>query len=54
MTHIARANLDRVSRIKVARDVGRDLEKILRRFIDFRLEKPLKTVDFLRKIDSRD
>ncbi len=50
ISHISRLGLDRVSRIKVSSDVGKELEKLLRSFIDFQLNKPLRSVEFIRKV----
>jgi hypothetical protein len=36
--------------VKVAQEVGEELEKALRRFVDFHLGKKLKTVVFLEKM----
>jgi DNA repair protein RecO (recombination protein O) len=41
---------DMVARIKVSQDVGRELEQFLRRFVDYHLQRSLKTVEFLKKI----
>ncbi len=40
-----------VSRIKVSRHVGRELESFMRRFVDYHLQRKLKTLDFLRKVN---
>jgi DNA repair protein RecO (recombination protein O) len=40
-----------VSRIKVSQHVGRELEVFMRKFVDYHLQRKLKTLDFLRKVD---
>jgi DNA repair protein RecO (recombination protein O) len=39
-----------VSRIKVSQDVGTELEMILRRFLDYHIERRLRTLKFLKDI----
>lgn len=49
--HIRSLPFDRVARIKVASEVGHELERLLRRFLDFHIERRLKTVEFLKAIE---
>ena len=50
--HIRSLPFERVARIKVASEVGHELEGILRRFLDFHIERRLKTVEFLKMIEK--
>lgn len=52
ISHISRLPFDKVGRIKVSEVVGKEVEKILRNFIDFQLDRSLKTVEFFRKVNS--
>ncbi len=48
--HIASSDFERASRIKVAERVGKELEAILRKFIDYHIGRRLNTVAFLASI----
>lgn len=50
--HIRSLPFERVANVKVASEVGHELERILRRFLDYHIERRLKTVEFLRLIDK--
>ncbi len=50
--HIRSLPFERVARIKVASEVGHELERILRKFLDFHIERRLKTVEFLKSIEK--
>jgi DNA repair protein RecO (recombination protein O) len=50
MDHVRRAPVAGLYQVKVAQEVGGELEKILRRFVDFHLQNKLKTVVFLEKM----
>jgi len=50
--HIRSYPFEKAERIKVAREVGRELEMILRRFLDYHIERRLKTVKFLSDIEK--
>lgn len=50
--HIMSSPFDRVSRIKVSEPVGRELEGILRRFLDYHIERRLKTLAFIRSVGN--
>ena len=50
MEHIRSSPFEKVARIKVAAQVGRELEAILRRFLDYHIERRLKTLEFIREI----
>jgi len=43
---------DKVSRVKVTREIGKELEGLLRKFLNYHIERRLKTVDFLREIEK--
>ncbi len=49
--HIRSLPFEKVERIKVTPQVGRELESILRKFLDYQIERRLKTVEFLREIE---
>ena len=50
--HIRALPFERVARIKVASEVGHELERILRKFLDYHIERRLKTVEFLKVIEK--
>ena len=50
--HIRSLPFEKVARIKVAAEVGRELERILRRFLDYHIGRRLKTVEFLKSIEK--
>lgn len=49
--HIRSLPFERVERIKVASRLGRELEEILRKFLDYHIERRLKTLEFLKEIE---
>lgn len=49
--HIRALSFEKVARIKVTPQVGRELEEILRKFLDYHIERRLKTLEFLREIE---
>lgn len=48
--HVRRSPVNDLRQVKVAQEVGEELEKALRRFVDFHLPRPLKSVVFLDKM----
>ena len=48
--HIRQSPFEKVERVKVSEEVGRELERILRKFLDYHIERRLKTVKFLEDI----
>lgn len=52
MEHIRTAPFDKCAHIKVTAEVGKELERILRRFLDYHIERKLKTVEFLKEIEK--
>lgn len=49
--HIRSLPFEKVARIKVSGEVGRELETILRKFLDYHIERRLKTVEFLKEVE---
>jgi DNA repair protein RecO (recombination protein O) len=50
--HIQDLSFDRVARVRVSERVGKDLELILRRFLDYHIERKLNSLSFLKHIES--
>ncbi len=50
--HIRCLPFEKVERIKVASAVGKELESILRKFLDYHIERRLKSVEFLKEIEK--
>ena len=50
--HIRDSSFKRVSRIKVSKRVGRELEHLMRRFLNYHIERHMKTLDFLRAVSA--
>lgn len=50
--HIRELPFEKVERIKVANAVGKELESILRKFLDYHIERRLKSLEFLREIEK--
>ena len=50
MAHIQSMAFEKVARVKVSAEVGRELERILRKFLDYHIERRMKTLEFMRKI----
>jgi DNA repair protein RecO (recombination protein O) len=50
--HVERAPYERLSRIKVSRDVGKELEDIMKGFLNYQLETRIRSLDFLEKIQN--
>ena len=51
LEHARRKAFENLRPVKVSREVGEDLEKMLRRFVDFHLPNKLKSVTFLEKME---
>ena len=47
---VAEAPMDRVSRIKVARPVGEQVERLMKVFLDFHVQKKFKTIEFMGQV----
>ena len=50
--HIRELPFEKVERIKVASTVGMELESILRKFLDYHIERRLKSLEFLKEIEK--
>lgn len=50
LEHVRRSDVAGLSQVKVSQEVGRELERILRRFVDFHLSNKLKSIVFLEKM----
>jgi DNA repair protein RecO (recombination protein O) len=50
--HVERTTYEKLARIKVSREVGRELEEIMKKFISYRLDTRLKSLEFLEKIEG--
>lgn len=51
LEHVQRSQVQELVNVKVSQDVGRELERLLRRFVDFHLSNPLKSILFLQKME---
>jgi DNA repair protein RecO (recombination protein O) len=52
MKRIAASDFESTSRIKVSERVGKNLESLLRKFLDYHIERRLNTVEFLASIGA--
>ncbi len=52
LAHVRRSEIRSLYSVKVAQEVGEELEKILRRFVDFHLHYPLKSLQFMEKMNA--
>ncbi len=50
LEHVRRSNVQALYNVKVSQEVGEELEKVLRRFVDFHLPGKLKSVVFLEEM----
>lgn len=50
LQHVRRAAVEELYKVKVSQEVGAELEKMLRRFVDFHLSNKLKSVIFMEKM----
>lgn len=50
--HIRGSSFERVARLKVVASVGKELEAILRKFLDYHIERRLKSLEFLKEIEK--
>ncbi len=51
MRKIQLSSFEKTSRIKVSREVGKETEKILKRFIQYHLNRPIKSLRFLEHLE---
>ena len=52
MEHIRSSPFEKASRVRVTEEIGRELERLLRRFLDYHIERRLKTVQFIKAIEK--
>lgn len=52
ISYIQSSPFDKASKIKVAEPVGREIEAILRKFLDYHIERRLKTVAFIKSVEK--
>lgn len=50
--HIRTLPFEKVARVKVANAVGKELESVLRKFLDHHIERRLKSLAFLKEIEK--
>ncbi len=48
--HVERVPYEKASRIKVSKDVGVELEDIMRNFLRYQLDRQIRSLDFLEKV----
>ena len=51
--HIERVSYDKAENIKVSKDVGEELEEIMKRFLAYQLDTQLKSLEFLRSVEAK-
>jgi len=52
IAHVERTSYEKLARIKVSGEVGRELEEIMKKFLSYRLDTPIKSLEFLEKIEK--
>lgn len=52
IVYVQGSPFDKIDRVKVSQEVGKELEQILRKFLDFHIERRLKTLQFLKEISA--
>lgn len=50
--YIRSSPFEKLARVKVSAEVGKELEAILRKFLDYHVERRLKTLEFLKTIEQ--
>jgi len=50
--HITKFPFEKLERVKVAEAVGKELESILREFLDYHIERRLRTLEFIKEIEK--
>ena len=50
--HIGRAADEKLAMIKVSRDVGVELEEIMKKFLSYQLDKEIRSLEFLEKVSK--
>ena len=52
MEYVRAVPFEKAANVKVAERVGRELEGLLRRFLDYHIERRLKTLDFIKAMEK--
>ncbi len=52
MHKIKTCDLEKTSRIKVSKEVGRELEEVLKRFMQYHIARPVKSLTFLKELQK--
>jgi len=47
--HVQRCDYDKAVRVKVSDAVGRELESVMREFVDYHVGRPIRSVEFMKK-----
>ncbi len=47
--HVQKADYDKAVRVKVSNEVGRELEGVMRKFVDYHVGRPIRSVEFMKK-----
>lgn len=50
MEHVRNSDFERAASVKVAQEVGKELEKLLRNYLDYHIERRLNTLKFINDI----
>lgn len=50
--HIRTSPFEKVARVKVAEQVGKELEHVLRKFLDYHIERRLRSLEFIKEIEK--
>ena len=53
MRKIQESDLERTSHIKVSREVGREIEKILKSFMEYHIGRPARSLKFLEQLQKK-
>lgn len=52
MEHVGRAPYEKLARVKVSKDVGQELEGVMRDFLSYQLDTKIRSLEFLEKIQA--
>jgi DNA repair protein RecO (recombination protein O) len=52
MRKIQESSFGRIAQIKVSKEVGRQTEKVLGMFVQYHINRPVRSLDFLRKVEK--
>ncbi|NQT22549.1 MAG: DNA repair protein RecO [Candidatus Omnitrophica bacterium] len=50
--HVSVTPMDKISRIKVSTDVGRELERVMADFLSFHINRKFKSIEFLQEVGA--